>query len=129
MHKGMNNKEFLNGLTPMEEDFMRALWSIGEGEISDAIKLMEHADTPYTTIASVVGKLEEKGYVQKVGKKRGHIYAPLVSQEEYYGKTLKYVVSNFFTGSYKNMVQYFARNEKVSREEIEDILRMIEEEE
>ena len=123
----MSNKEFLNGLSPMEEDFLRALWAIGEGEISDAIKLMEHRDTPYTTIASVVAKLEEKGYVHKIGKRRGHVYAPLISQEEYYGKTLKYLVSNFFTGSYKNMVQYFARHDKVSREEIEEVLRMIDE--
>lgn len=125
----MSKKDFLNGLIPMEEDFMRALWSIGKGEISDAIKLMEYSDTPYTTIASMVGKLEEKGYVHKVGKKRGHIYEPLVSREDYYGRTLRYVVANFFTGSYKNLVQYFARNEKVSREEIEEILRMIDEEE
>ncbi|MDO5017138.1 MAG: BlaI/MecI/CopY family transcriptional regulator [Porphyromonas sp.] len=125
----MSNKEFLNGLTPIEEDFMRALWNIGEGEISDAIKQMEHSDTPYTTIASIVGKLEEKKYVHKVGKRRGHLYAPLISREDYYGRTLKYVVSNFFTGSYKSMVQYFARNEKVTREDIEEILRMIDEEE
>lgn len=125
----MKSKEFLNGLSPIEEDFMRALWAIEEGEISDAIKHMVHSDTPYTTIASVVGKLEEKGYIHKVGKKRGHVYAPVVSQEEYFGRTLGYVVSNFFTGSYKNMVQYFAKKERVSREEIEEILEMIDKEE
>lgn len=123
----MNSKEFLNGISPLEEDFMRALWSIGKGEISDAIQQMQNANTPYTTIASVVGKLEEKGYVQKVGKKRGHVYAPVVTQEEYYGRTLRYLVTNFFKGSYKNLVQYFAENEQVSREEIAEILRFIDE--
>ena len=107
---------------------MRALWHIGEGEISDAIPLMEHSDTPYTTVASAVSKLENKGYVTRTGKRRGHIYAPLVSREEYTDKTIKYIVSNFFKGSYKSLVQHFAQEEKVSREEISEILKLIEEE-
>ena len=124
----MSEPNFLNGLSPLEEDFMRALWSIGEGEISDAIPLMEHSETPYTTVASVVSKLENKGYVTRTGKRRGHIYAPLVSREEYTDKTIKYIVSNFFKGSYKSLVQHFAQEEKVSKEEISEILKLIEEE-
>ena len=122
----MSNNHFLNGLSPLEEDFMRALWQVGKGEISDAIPLMEQSETPYTTIASVVSKLESKGYVARVGKRRGHVYAPEVTQEEYYGKTIKYVVSNFFKGSYKSLVQHFAEEEVVSKEDIEEILSLIE---
>lgn len=122
------NKSFLDGLTPQEEDFMRALWSIGEGEIKDAIEKMEGKDTPYTTIASTVAKLETKGYIKRIGKNRGFVYAPIITEEDYYNHTLKYVVSNFFTGSYKNLIQYFAEEEKLSKAEIREILDLIEEE-
>lgn len=125
----MDKSNFLDGLSPLEEDFMRALWKIGEGEISDAIPLMQQSNLPYTTIASVVNKLESKGFVRRIGKRRGHIYSPIVSQADYYNKTLAYVVSNFFTGSYKRLVQYFAEEEKLSKAEIEEILHMIEKEE
>ena len=125
----MDKSNFLDGLSPLEEDFMRALWKIGEGEISDAIPLMQQSNLPYTTIASVVNKLESKGFVRRIGKRRGHIYSPIVSQSDYYNKTLAYVVSNFFTGSYKRLVQYFAEEEKLSKAEIEEILQMIEKEE
>lgn len=119
---------FLDALSPIEEDFMRALWNMESGvEIRDVLLQMEHSDTPYTTIASVAQKLEGKGYIKKVGKKRGFLYAADVTQSEYYNHTLRYVVSNFFRGSYKNLVQYFAAEQKVSKEEIEDVLRLIEE--
>ena len=43
-------------------------------------------------------------------------------------KTIKYIVANFFKGSYKSLVQHFAQEEKVSKEEISEILKLIEEE-
>lgn len=123
----MKKNEFLNALTPQEEDVMQAYWQIGEGEISDAIKEMINDELPYTTIASTVYKLEEKQYLKRVGKKRGHIFAPIISEHDYANRTLKYVVSNFFTNSYKDMVAFFAKEQKLTKKEIEEILQMIEE--
>lgn len=116
----------LNALTPQEEDVMRAYWEIGEGEISDIIPHMFQKEMPYTTVASIVSKLEGKGYLEKCGRRRGFVYRALVSDKDYSEKTLKYVVSNFFTGSYKDMVQYFARKQKISSDDLKEILEMIE---
>lgn len=122
----MERKYFLNALTPSEEDVMRAFWAIGKGEINDAIKLMTNGDLPYTTIASTVYKLEKKNYLKRVGKKRGHIFAPVISEQDYARRTVKYVVSNFFTGSYKNLVHFFTEEQDLSKAEIEEILDIIE---
>ncbi len=46
MKKKQNIESFLNGLSPLEEDFMRALWSIECGEISDVIPHMVHSEAP-----------------------------------------------------------------------------------
>lgn len=127
MNKTENKKSFLNGLSALEEDFVRALWSIERGEISDILDKMEHSSTPYTTVASIAQKLERKGYVKRVGKKRGFVYAATVSEDDYCSKTVGYVVSNFFTGSYKGLIQHFASEGKVSAEDLQEILKMIEE--
>ncbi|MDO4770588.1 BlaI/MecI/CopY family transcriptional regulator [Porphyromonas sp.] len=126
MNKQEKDKSFLNGLSPLEEDFIRALWKIESGEISDVLECMEHSSTPYTTVASIAQKLEKKGYVHRVGKKRGFVYAPRVSEEDYCSNTVGYVVSNFFTGSYKGLIQHFASEGKVSAEDLQEILKMIE---
>ena len=124
-----DQKSFLDALVPLEEDFMRSLWSIGEdSEIRVIQERMENSQSPYTTIASVANKLEQKGYVQRVGKKRGFLYHAEVSQSDYYNHTLKYVVSNFFKGSYKSLIQHFAAEQNVSKDEIEEVLKMIEDE-
>ncbi len=126
MKKKQNIESFLNGLSPLEEDFMRALWGIECGEISDVIPHMVHSEAPYTTIASTVQKLEKKEYIRRIGKKRGFVYQPAISENTYCANTLKYVVSNFFTGSYKGLIQNFAEEGKISAKELEEILQIIE---
>lgn len=125
----MEEKYFLDALSPLEEDVMRAFWKIGEGEINDAIKLMTNDRLPYTTIASTVNRLDTKKYLKRVGKKRGHVYQPIVSEEDYARKTVKYVVSNYFTGSFKNLVAFFTKEEELTKDEIKEILDMIQNEE
>lgn len=120
-------KSFLNGLSPLEEDFVRALWRIESGEISDILARMEHHSTPYTTVASIAQKLERKGYVRRSGKRRGFVYTPVISADDYCSHTVGYVVSNFFTGSYKDLIQHFASSGRVSASDLQEILEMIEE--
>lgn len=121
----MKEKKEIAPLTPQEEAIMKALWQISRGEISDIMKLMPESDQPYTTIASMVGKLEENGFVKRTGKRRGFVYAPVVSEQEYYNHSLSKIVSDFFTGSYKDLVRHFAREEKLTKSDLEEILRMI----
>ena len=113
-------------LTLQEEAIMKALWTAGEGEISDILKRMPDNAQPYTTVASVFNKLETKGFVKRVGKKRGFVYDAAVSEREFYDRSLGKIVSNFFTGSYKSLVQHFAQEEKLTKEELREILEMIE---
>jgi predicted transcriptional regulator len=114
-------------LTHQEEAVMQVIWQTGKGFIKDYIERLPDPKPPYTTVASVVKKLEDKGYLQ--GKKYGVIieYSVLIPEKEYKRKFMKGFVKDYFENSYKELVTFFAKDKKISPEELKEIIKMIEE--
>lgn len=75
--------------------------------------------------------LYEKGYLdfsKNKGEGKTHMYVALVSRAEYTRRTMQDVKKNFFGGNLKSMFSYFVREEKLSPEEIQELLSAISEE-
>ena len=53
-------------------------------------------------------------------------YTPLVAQEEYTSKSVGNIVRNYFANSYKEMVSFFAKEQKISKEDLNEIINLIE---
>lgn len=73
-------------------------------------------------------KSGEKGYVQAKRYGNTYVYSPSIDEGEYKTKFLSGVVQNYFENSYKEMVTFFARKQKISAKELEEIIRLIEKE-
>lgn len=112
------------GLTKREEDVMRVLWQLKKGFVKE-IKAELDENLNYNTVSTIVRHLESKRYVGYTAFGKTHQYYPLVSQEDYQLKVLNQTTTNFFEGSYKNLVSFFAENEKVTQKDLEDIIKMI----
>ncbi|WP_207505946.1 BlaI/MecI/CopY family transcriptional regulator [Telluribacter humicola] len=114
-------------LTNKEEEVMQVLWQMQQAFVKD---MMPHFTDPplhYNTLSTIIRNLEEKGYVTHRQYGNTYEYYPAVSKEEYQNKyVLNKVVNNYFNSSYKDLVAYFARQEKVSPDELREIIRMIE---
>ena len=85
-----------------------------------------HPRQPYTTVASVVKNLERKHYVKPKRVGNTYRYTPLVPESEYKRTFMSGFVRNYFANSYKEMVSFFARDQKISANELKDIIDMIE---
>jgi predicted transcriptional regulator len=87
---------------------------------------MDEPAPPYTTVASIVKNLERKGYV--IGKRYGNTYeySPTLEESEFKSKFMSGVVQNYFENSYKDMVSFFAENKKITTEELQEIIKLIE---
>jgi predicted transcriptional regulator len=70
--------------------------------------------------------MEEKGYVKHIAYGKTHEYFPLVLKEEYRKNFMNKTIINYFENSYKNAVSYFAKEEKISIEELKEIINLIE---
>ncbi len=113
-------------LTPSEEQAMQAVWARKRGTIKDFLQLIPDPRPPYTTLASTVKNLERKKFVasEKIGNT--FLYTSAVSEEEYKKSFMGNFVTDYFSNSYKQLVTFFANNEKISADELKEIIKMIE---
>lgn len=113
-------------LTAQEEMVMQLIWQKGAGFIKDYLEACPEPRPPYTTLASVVKNLQRKGFVK--GKKYGTIieYSPAVSEKLYKKKFMGGFVKDYFENSYKELVTFFAKENKISPEDLKEIIAMIE---
>ena len=104
---------------------MQALWRLEKGFIKDILEQLP-GKQHYNTVSTIVRNLEEKGYVGHRAFGKTHQYNPLVSKEEYTKRFMNLAMQKYFNNNYKSMVSFFAREEKISAEELREILEIIE---
>jgi predicted transcriptional regulator len=112
-------------LTYQEEEAMLAIWRTGEGNIKSFMENMKEPP-PYTTVASTVKNLEKKGYLSSRAVGNAYLYKPAISEQEYKKKFMGSVVKEYFDNSYKEMVNFFIEQKKLSAKELREIIDMIE---
>ncbi|MDR3059040.1 MAG: BlaI/MecI/CopY family transcriptional regulator [Prevotella sp.] len=114
-------------LTHQEETIMLHIWQLKECVVKDIVNEMDNPKPPYTTVASVVRNLEQKGYLN--AKKYGNVwvYSPKINEDDYKKVFMSNVVKSYFENSYKELVSFFVKEEKISPEELQEIMKMIEE--
>jgi predicted transcriptional regulator len=110
-------------LTNREEEIMELFWEKGHLFVKEIIDLLVIPKPHYNTISTIVRMLEEKGFVGHEQFGNTHRYYALISREEFSRNTLKEVVGKYFNKSYASVVSMFVQEEKISPEEIQELIR------
>ncbi len=113
-------------LTRQEEKAMLSLWKIEKGFAKDVLENFPGEKPHINTISSLIRSLEGKGYVGHNAYGNTYEYYPLISKEEYSANFLGNFVNNYFENSYKEVVTFFAQGQKLSAEDLREILKLIE---
>jgi BlaI family transcriptional regulator, penicillinase repressor len=121
-----NNKP--RDLTRAEEEVMQILWELGKGFVKDLVERYREPKPAYNTVSTLIRILEQKGFVSHKAYGKTHEYYPLVSKDEYRRQFLNNMISDYFSGSFKQLVSFFAREEKIDRKEMEELLNLMKEE-
>lgn len=120
----MNNK--LQALTRGEEEVMQILWTLEQATVSEIIDNMSEPKPKYTTVATFIKILENKGYVDHNIEGRSHRYFPIVGKDEYASIVTKSLLSDYFGGSLSQLVSFFGKKEDISIGEMNEILNIVE---
>ncbi len=120
-----NNKSYT--LTKAEIQIMNILWEMPEGGcVHDIIAQYDDPKPAYTTIATFMKILQNKKFVEyRKESGKTHIYSPLITKEEYTRQVMDEVKDNFFGGCKSSFLKFFVREEKLTKDEIENLLNMI----
>ncbi|PTT15330.1 transcriptional regulator [Flavobacterium sp. HMWF030] len=113
-------------LTNKEEEIMHILWKLKKAFVKEIQTEITEDQPHYNTLSTIVRNLEEKGYVSHFAFGNTHQYYPVVSIEDYSKGFMNIAIDNYFNSSYKSMVSFFAKEEKISAAELREILAMIE---
>ena len=113
-------------LTNKEEEIMQILWKLKKAFVKEIQAEITEDQPHYNTLSTIVRNLEEKGYVSHNAFGNTHQYYPIVSIEDYRKGFMSTAIDNYFNSSYKSMVSFFAKEEKISAAELREILAMIE---
>ncbi|MCG8580786.1 MAG: BlaI/MecI/CopY family transcriptional regulator [Bacteroidales bacterium] len=110
-------------LTKAEEEVMQILWEMGEGIIKDILKGFKDKQPAYNTVATVLKVLKKKEVVdfKKVGNI--YVYYPLFTKEEYSSYQMKHLLKNYFGGSFARLAAFFAKDNDMNIEDLEELLK------
>jgi BlaI family transcriptional regulator, penicillinase repressor len=112
-------------LTKAEEQVMLVLWKLGKGFLKDII---EHTPDPKphsNTIATLLKILVDKGFVEYEVQGRNNLYKPRIGKTEYGKKSINQLVKGYFEGSPAKLVSQFVNDNKLSLNELEELLQQI----
>jgi BlaI family penicillinase repressor len=115
----------MKALTKAEEQIMQVLWRLGQAFLREIVEEMPVPKPHQNTVATLLKILVEKEFVAVEVLGRQHRYSPLISKEEYSGKSIKQLAKNYFEGSFSNVVSYLVKENNISVDELEQLLKQI----
>ena len=117
-------------LTKTEFQVMTILWDLGHAACAwDILERWEEPKPAYTTVATYLKVLREKGFVdyfKNKGEGKTHQYVAKVTRAEYTRQAMQEVKKDFFGGSIKKLLCFFVEEEHLTAEEIQELLLTIE---
>ena len=109
-------------LTKAEEQVMQFLWKLEKAFVKDIVERMDEPKPAYNTVSTIIRILERKGFVGHNAYGKTHEYYPLISRKEYTQSFMKNFMRNYFSGSFQEMVSFFAREDNMSISELDELM-------
>lgn len=111
-------------LTKAEEQVMQILWLLKEGVVKQVVEGFKEKKPAYTTVATVLKVLEKKGFVSRRKIGNTNLFSPAVSKKEYTQVQFSSLLKNYFNGSFPKMATFFAKENNININELEEMLKI-----
>ncbi|MBO4892766.1 MAG: BlaI/MecI/CopY family transcriptional regulator [Prevotella sp.] len=114
-------------LTNKEREVMELFWQYGPMFVRE---LLEHYEEPrphFNTLSTIVRRLEHEGYIGHKQYGSTYQYNALISEEDYAKRNIFRLVDDYIEDSYKGLVSTFLKEEKISLDELRDLISQVEE--
>ena len=113
-------------LTNKEKEIMELYWANGPMFVRE---LLEHYEEPrphFNTLSTIVRRLEREGYLGHKQYGTTYQYHALITEQDYAKKNIFQMVDDYIEDSYKGLVSTFLKEEKLSVDELRDLLAQVE---
>ncbi len=107
---------------------MQILWDLKEGVVKEVVDGFIDNKPAYTTVATVLTVLEKKGFVNRKKIGNTNLFSPAVSKTDYTKVQFSSLLKNYFNGSFPKMATFFAKENNIGINELEEMLKITENE-
>ncbi len=114
------------GLSKTEEQLMEIIWQNDKIFMKDLLELLPGPKLAATTVATMLKRMQEKGYVGYKTFGNSREYYALKQKKEYFSKHMNSLIQNFFGNSALQFASFFTANAELSNSELEDLKEIIE---
>ncbi len=104
---------------------MQIVWKLEKAFIKDIIDEMPEPKPHYNTVATMVKILTEKGFLSAAKLGNTYQYTPQVELAAYRQEDVATIKRKYFGNSFSRMITHFAKEENLSDEELDELVRII----
>lgn len=118
----------MSQLSKSEEELMDMLWKRKKALMKDLVKSYPEPKPATTTVATLLKRMTDKGFISYSNVGRSREYYPLVKKKDYFSKKVNGLIKNFFNGSASQFASFFAQETDLSKSELEELKKLIDQE-
>lgn len=116
------------GLGARELAIMKVVWRLGEASVRDVFEtLRKRRPVAYTTVMTMMGTLEAKGYLRKRAEGRAFRYRAARPERRVITSLVREFVDRVFDGASRPLLAHLVMQERLTKEEREELKRLIDE--
>jgi len=111
-------------LAERESELMQVLWEHGPSTVGEVHERLKD-ELAYTTVLTILQKLEKKGYVRHEEQGRLHRFMAVISRESAQRSDIRNLAARLFKGSAALLLTQVISDANLSEEDLKRIRRLI----
>jgi predicted transcriptional regulator len=112
-------------LGDLQLKIMKVLWERGEVSVADVAEALDGEGLAYTTVATMLRKMEARGLVQHQSEGRRFLYQAAVTPDAVTRSMADDILDRLFEGSLSDLLSHLLSTREVSRAELRELERLI----
>ncbi|WP_299106721.1 BlaI/MecI/CopY family transcriptional regulator [uncultured Tenacibaculum sp.] len=112
-------------LSKTEEQVMQLLWKLNKAFMKDLLAEFPEPKPATTTVATLLKRMKDKGFVDYKLYGKSREYFPLVKKSDYFSKHVNGLIKNFFNNSASQFASFFTSETNLTVTELEELKKLI----
>ena len=124
----MTNKD-MPPLSPTETEILRTVWKLDKAGVQEVFEnFPRERNIRFTTVQTLLRRLEQKGYLKHQVRGNANIYYSDVNMDTVLKKTINDFLQRVFGGDPVPLMLYLAKHGKLTTTDIKKLIKLIKEE-
>jgi len=115
-------------LSKSEEQLMQYIWKQGKAFMNELLEMYPDPKPANTTVATLLKRMKDKGYIDYEQLGRSRQYYPLVKKSDYFSRHLNGLIQKYFNNSPSSFASFFAKETDLSEKELQELQEIVQQE-